>query len=412
MKTVKYINKLSVKHFMKYLHRVIILIVPILFLFFIFQSCKKSIPYSELKKKLNINLVGSLDDPDSVSVYVDASMSMQGFANNNDFQFLIKNILSSFTDPAKVEFYLFDTSLIKVQSYNDLFNSKNYRGYRANLDQIFGTVSEKFSKSKENLFVVLTDFQFNNQNIYVNTLIKINKLLNDGAVIKLFEADFDFDGLIFPQFVNNSPYHYKGKRPIYIFIIGRLQHLNFISDFIKNTFNYQNSFTLSKDIFVQPKLDRKYSGGKVTVANEKQNHFYLKDDEQFKFCTEIQLPELYENDSLVSINFELKGFELRNENKLQQKDCELVIDSILYLRNQKKLRVFFSNIEPLHNERSVYVIGYLPNKLPDWIINYSAMPQDNQATKTVYLSQFFQDIFRPVNDKNYLFKSYFILEIK
>ncbi len=386
-------------------------ILFVIITFLIPFGCNNNLPYNSIKEELNIKSYGFIKEPDSIGVYVDASMSMQGFVINTDFQFLIKNILTSFNDPAKIDLYLFDTALVKISGYRELFDHNNYKGSKANLDLLFDAIFKEFIKSEEKIFVVLTDFQFNNQNIYVSSVASINNLLNNGAVIKIFQADFDFNGLIFPQFIATKPYNFNGKRPIYILIFGKSHHLNFISDFVTNTFNYQNKITLSKDIFVIPILDKRFSAGNVSLANQKENHFYVN-REKFNFCVQLKIPDLYEIDSFTVANFDIKALKLKRKSELYQKNPEIRIDSIQIYKNDNRLLLYFSNIEPLSDRVSIFKIGFLPIELPKWIHNYSILPKNDQSTKTVYLKEFFEDVFRPVKYKNCLFTSYFILEKK
>lgn len=391
-----------------------ILIILILSVLFINACQNKNSIYKDINNKLikkekRISII----NPDTIFVYADASMSMQGFVLKNDYQVLIKNILTSFSDPSRLRLNLFDTSLISVSKYSDLFHPGNYKGYRANLDLIFDKILKEFLESENRLFLVITDFQFNNQNIYINTLSIFNKLLNNDALINIFGTEFDFQGLIFPQFVNQQPYLYSGKRPIYILLIGKHYHLNFITDFVKKTFNVQNWMTLSKEIYVDLKLEKSFSNGSVAIANQRENHFFVKDN-KFSACFNIKIPEIYINNIFWNNNFDVQCYEYRphEKNKFLRKNTDVSLDSIWFLNKENKLLLFLSNLDNVTISRNIYKIGFLPDKFPDWISKYSGIPTDNQANKTVYLKEFFEDLFRPVNEKNYLFTSYFILEKK
>lgn len=393
--------------------KTLMLLIVITFLFVI--ACKdknkiyEDISENLIRKERKIGII----NPDTIFIYVDASMSMQGFVLQNDYQVLVKNILTSFSDPSKLKLNLFDTSLISLSQFSNLFQPVNYKGYRANLDLIFDKILKEYLESENRLFLVITDFQFNNQNIYINTLSIFNKLLNNGALINVFGNEFEFNGLIFPQFVNSQPYTYKGKRPIFIILIGRHHHLNFVADFVESTFDNKNWMTISKEVLVDLKLEKSLSNGSVAIANQRENHFFVKED-KFKTCFNLKIPKIYVNNSFNINNFDIQCYEYKpsNSNKFLRKNADIVLDSVLFFDNENKLMLFFSSLNNIAFTRNIYKIGYLPATLPEWIDRYSGVPTDNQSNKTVYLKAFFEDLFRPVNEKNYLFTSYFILEKK
>lgn len=391
--------------------RINFILTPLLLIILFMPFCGKNNSYDFIKKQIQHKTFKGYENPDSVSVFIDASMSMQGFTGNEDYQVLMRNLLTSFSDPNKLVINLFDTSIVKVNNFKDLFLASNYRGSQANLDLMFNKVLESFEKNKNSFYVIITDFQFNNQDIYINSLVSFNKFLKNEAIIKVFVSEFDFNGMIFPQFVRDKqPYYYQGKRPIFIILFGRYPHINFMGDFIEKTFNYKNSITLSKDIPLKFDFIKKHSENKITFANKKENHFYAKED-NFRMLLNLSFPRIFNLEDYNDLNFDILAFELYQDS-LIRKHPELKIDSIKQNFNDRNISLYLSSIDNIKEAKNIYKFGILPANLPEWVKNYSALPTQSQSNKTVYLYQFFEDIFRPVNEKNYLFTFYFILEKK
>lgn len=395
--------------------KMIKIVISLLLIFILLSAgCKQNNSNLYNKRDQYFKPIGeiSIINPDEVDIYIDASASMKGFINSFEYQSLIKNLIAALnSEKISVSYNLFDTNLLPINNIMSLFNDNFYSGHRANLDIMLKDLYERHQKNRNSLFIVVTDFQINNKQIYLDVLKEFNKFLNDSLLIKFFMKELNFNGLIYPQFINVAPYNFNGKRPLYVILLGKPEHSEFIITLINKVFPNTNSLTLAKNYPIEYKLIKDRKIVSVGIQSSKKHHYSFDDKKELKIAFDINC-NIFDNwGNLDENDFEIHSY--RYDEKLDtliKKKNELLIDSLL--KNEKGYSIYLSANDNINYRFNVYNITCLPDNLPQWIYNYSTVPGGNQATKTVLLEQFFEDLLRPVINKNILFSFNFILEKK
>lgn len=179
--------------------------------------------------------------PQKIKIAIDVSSSMKGFSTQSEFQDLLRKTFTSLGQSLEVEYYKFDTAVYRLDNFLSYFHPTTYSGYAANI----GRVLDLLGKDSSEILIIITDLQFNNNEKYFDLVFRFQKEISDGSYVKLFSARTNFNGLIFPQFINIQPFNYLGLRPLYVICFGRKNHAEFIENILKRAFDWENSITLS-----------------------------------------------------------------------------------------------------------------------------------------------------------------------
>lgn len=371
-------------------------------------GCSKedSTVYKKVEDKFGSEQKVVISTPTSFKIFIDASQSMKGFVIGNDFRNLIGKLVTSFRNTTDVKYYFFDTTLKTLNNYLDLFQPSIYTGYKANFDRLFYEVENEFQKDSNSLFILITDFQFNNFNIYYNTVNSFQNILSSNGYIKFFASTFNFNGLIFPQFTNAKPYSFSGNRPIYIIMIGRYKNAKFIEELADNLLNDFNTITLTKKIPINSEIIT--LNNTLSKTNIKKSHFKVKKT-PFNISIIIESPLFNDWNNFTNADFYISSYYYYRDS-LFEKLPEIEIDS---LQKGEKLKIYISSKKDLEYEFNIYNIQCIPRSFPEWI---DSLNTDNvtdplsQSNKTIWLKRFFEDLFRPVVDKLVLFEKIIIIE--
>lgn len=363
---------------------------------------EKNLNYNKFKNLLSSEQVDFDEIPKELIFFFDGSASMKGFINQADYQNIVRKLYTAITHKTNKKFFSIHTQVIPLNNIIDAFNPNNFSGSKANLDLLFKSIDSLFTHKDSTVFVVITDLQFNNQDIYFKTLDTFNEILEKNGLIGVFHTNLNFDGIIYPQFTTLNKYHYKGYRPIYFIAVSKLNHANFVHDFIKRTINLENRIIFTRGLPAKFEVDFKNSraSGDNRIIRSTAPYTYLSLKINLDFLS-------HWIDSISAEDFNIKQYRISNDT-LILKNPELKITEYKIDTN-KSLHL---KLESIKKEISTDLveIEFLPKNIPNWVLAYTCDPTDNQSNKTVKLKEFLEDILMPVDKKFSLFKISFLYE--
>jgi len=375
---------------MKNFLKSISLIASLLIILSIFFVCSNNeVPIDELKKLTNKQFGSppsrSTVNPDTINIAVDISESMKGFVNTNSFQSLLQRTKTALGPIANVNYFAFDTSLFSVNNFLKFFDPNFYNGPGANFNYIFSLKQ----RDTNSILITVTDLQFNNNARYFDLVDLFQREIARGRYIKIFSAKPDFNGQIFPQFINKVKFKHNGQRPLYAIAIGERKHANFIEKVLRKGMPWDNSLTLSNKTPVDWKIFR--SNKEITSPDE------IKMDQRDSLHIKLRIvgPCIFEwrNWSKDEIQSELFSYK---DPKFILENGNFEVRNILTTNDTCTITLFIKDINP--SPHKLFCVFLRPNRVPDWISSQSCAPNGDQAKKTVKLEEFIKDIISPITN--------------
>lgn len=359
--------------------------------------------------------------PNRVKIFVDVSMSMQGFcrANLNYLNFLQDIDDCMFGVPKE---YYSISNVINQTTVSDLLNETTYVSGESN----FGLLSSN-EIDENNLIFFITDLQFNSDSYYHKFSSTIRDLIYDGYYVNILGSLTDFNGLIFTDMNNEcSNFSYSGKRPLYLIIVGNIKNKKYISDALAKTKLYEKQlpFYCSNDSYVQIPTTTAFNNGYFENSNGEK----IKDaiNLSLKRLTNAKIEIKIRNDIFLSWNNINERTVVIDGYKINPSSLS---DTII-LHDRYELDYNITDFEISNNEISfnlslskisstgkyIMKINIIPDEetIPSWISDYSCNINDDcdkQKDHTLLLEQLIRKSLIPVKNTNSISTVYIFLEI-
>ncbi len=164
-----------------------------------------------------------------VDVYVDATLSMQGFVKaGTETRYIqtlqrLENATIKGWRHSEAKFYKFGnriTSFIERQQFLDEFakpgfyNDPQYRG-KTHIEDVVQKADS------QNLTIIVTDLFEENSDLNILEKELKTKYILDGLAIGVLGVKSDFDGIIYDIGLSRAVSAFKGRRPFYVLILGK-----------------------------------------------------------------------------------------------------------------------------------------------------------------------------------------------
>ncbi|MBA4385294.1 MAG: hypothetical protein C0410_11205 [Anaerolinea sp.] len=353
-------------------------------------SCDERLPLDKLEFSANKQFgnppAPKQMEPEIANIAVDISESMKGFAETGTFQELIRKTVHALGPQKNVRYYWFDTTYGSARDFLQFFDPNLFVGYATNFQRAF---SIRKTGTNE-ILILLTDFQFNNERSYDALVKAFQTEILKGGYIKVFSSNPDFDGRIFPQFIRKDRFRHKGQRPLYAICVGERSHAEFIEQVLKKTIPWINSVTLSSGI---PLYWRIHHPSPTVRISGKSLSLQSRDSLSFKLS--LISPVIHDWGDWTRDEIITETFSFIDTNFIEAKE-NLGVRIIQTKGDTCVITLFAKEIDPTPNK--LWRISLRPNSVSPWISDQSCLPDGDQARKTVKLKEFIEDVIRPVTN--------------
>lgn len=362
-------------------------------LFIILTSCGEKIDETQLKeiasKQFGDPIPISQSQPDTIKFVIDISESMRGFVKSGSFQQLFSKSITSLGPKANIQFFKFDSTLQKENDLYLFFNETTYNKRRAK----FETLTSLMDSTSHSIQILLTDFQFNDNQSYLETVKYFQWQLMTGKYIKIFSARPEFTGTIFPQFIFPQKTFISNKpRPLYAIIIADRKYAKFVELLLKEVHVWENSITLSNGSPYQLKIINSNSNLKSNTPN-----LYLSSKDSLSFKCRIISPVFLEWGEWTTDVVDVQIHSFKDSTFTQEGNVDLKIKEFKKTFDTCIFSFYKKEIDP--STPNLIRIRIKPKNLPEWIWEQSCEGNGNQATKTVKLYDFINAVIKIVNNE-------------
>lgn len=353
-------------------------------------SCREEVPIDRLESLVNKQFLKVLPPnqvtPEHINIAVDISESMRGFARTRTFEDLLRRTFTCPGPSISVRYFWFDTTFGELVNYERFFDANFFSGVAANFQRAF---SIRNSRTNE-ILILITDFQFNNNLRYLELVRIFQTEINNGSYIKIFSARPDFEGRIFPQFIQRQRFWYTGNRPLYAICIGEMKHAKFIEDVLKRIMPWENSLTLTSQIPVDWKIFHPSPSVLITGKS-----LLLSSRDSISFKLRIISPAILDWGQWATEEIISEAYLYGDSMFIPSKE-NLFIRKVQSNRDTVTIELFGREINPIPTK--LWRISLRPQSVPTWISDQSCNPDGDQASRTVRLREFIEDVIRPVTN--------------
>lgn len=351
-------------------------------------------------KQFNKSFNDTLIKPDTIKLVLDISESMKGFANTGTFRELISKTKFALGPSSQVSFYRLDNKVIRINDFLQFFDPTMFSSNEADFDHACRLKRD----NPKDLLVLITDLQFNDDRRYINFVDTFQREIMKKKYIKIFSAKPDFKGTIFPQFNNQTSYYYSGQRPLYAIVIGEREHVEFIEQIFKKSMPWENTITLSGNTTLQSKIFR----SNANMLKDFPFVLSINTKDSLSIAYKIIGSGIYEWEEWSKDEIQSEIYEYRDTNFVFVKDKSLTTLSVATKQDTCTMILHINNIDP--QPTKLIRILLKPNNIPSWISQQSCDVNGNQASHTVRLKNFINDVIS--NQNNQLIVSTFHVFLK
>lgn len=323
---------------------------------------------------------------DTIKLVFDVSESMKGFANTGTFQELIRKTKAALGPLANVNYYCLDNNISQVSDCLQFFNASLFNRREAD----FHRACELKKHNTKDLLIIITDFQFNDDKRYMDLVDTFQRKLLEGCYIKIFSTKPDFNGTIFPQFTNSARFHYSGKRPLYAIVIGEREQAKFIEQILRRAMPWENSITLSSETPLQSKILR----SNASVSSDYSN-LGIGSKDSLYFIYKIIGPSIFEWENWTKDEIQSEVYEYKDSDLVLVQNKSLTVRNIKTKKDTCTIAFFVNEINP--QPAKLLRLLLRPQMVPSWISTQSCDIHGDQASQTVKLENFINDV---ISDQN------------
>ena len=361
--------------------------------------------------------------PTNVKIYVDISMSMQGFSIATDEYSNFLTDIESCMFPIDVNFYSI-SNMIEETSKSALLRENTYVSSESN----FGLLSNEEIDTNEVVFFV-TDLQFNSEEYYEKFSSNIRRFIYDSYYVNILGTMTDFDGIIFTDMNEEcNNFRYEGSRPLYLLVISNVENKDYISKALNKSTLYQRQlpFYCNNDSYIQIP---------TTTYADNNNNFKLSNGKIIKDIFQLGIkshrdinPEIKINNSIFNhwneINdeiFHISGYRINPDNPdtidiaMDKVDINYSISNVNISDNEIDFNLF---IDAFKNPATYIIkIEIIPDEetIPDWILEYSCNRNDGcdtQENHTLLLESLVRRVLIPIKNPNSISTTYIFIDVK
>lgn len=305
--------------------------------------------------------------PTHYNVYIENSGSMKGyFFKNSGASTLLKEyfdrIDESKEDSDKITFNYINTSVSRINTTKDGWWNGIYDNCNVQYSPIDNVLDQVLKKTNAtNVSLVFSDYCFTSpdgnfataQSGITKLITKAIKRFGKDFTISILKFDLQFDGIYYPTNVK-----YKGKHPLYLWILGSAEKVKRVSQLQINSISKSYSLSLQSTAEITPSIQTEHkrmtNGSDILVKywkpDRRTNKYVVDMDVDF---SNVVLP----HDSLVKIgNYRIdpRGYRITSIKKKSNEGSIYTITVETNAPSPGQLNIYYPLVCPQWVETSNY----------------------------------------------------------